>query len=790
VTTALGERSFSAGTVVIIGRDPSAAIVIDHPLVSRRHAELRAGPDGWSLRDLGSRNGTFVAGRQIELVDLSGVVAAHLGDAATGPALTIAVDGASTPDPPVAAVVSAPRIGPPTEIHRPARAMLRIGRDEDNDVVVADLLVSRHHAEVRPDADGRWVISDLGSHNGTYVNGRPVREAALEELDVVGIGREIFRVVAGTLERHADTGDVSIEASGLTVRTPTGTVLLDRVGFTLHDRTFLAVVGPSGAGKSTLINAVTGFRPAVEGSVRYNGRDLYAGYEDLRRRIGLVPQDDVVHTQLTVRDALGFAAELRFPPDVSHADRTRRVDEVMAELGLTARADVVIGSLSGGQRKRVSVALELLTRPSLLVLDEPTSGLDPGYERTLMELLRSLADGGRTVIVVTHSVQSLMLCDRVLFLAPGGHTAYFGPPQLALAFFGRDDFQEVFKDLSDSGQDWAARFRAHTDHERFVATAAVPVLPRDVRPAKPPRGPGWFRQVATLTRRYAKVVAGDRRNLLMLLAQAPLLGLLMLVALPPDELGPAPAGEVRLLSRASLVLFIIVLGCTWLGGSNAAREIVKERPLFRRERATGLSVSAYLTSKVLVLGGITAVQAVVLTSIAVARQGGPTDAVVLGWPLGELLVVAVLTGVASMAGGLLLSSAVRSADQAMTILPVLLILHLVLASAGVFPAIAERPGLAQARFASSAQWGFSAAASTADLNHLQPLNDVAQRLPTVSIDRPQEILDALLAGSRGEAEWRHRPGTWTADVVALVAIGLLCLVAAGLVLRRAEAGGI
>jgi ABC-type multidrug transport system ATPase subunit/pSer/pThr/pTyr-binding forkhead associated (FHA) protein len=782
VTSGATERAFADGkAVVVIGRDPASDVVVDHPLVSRRHVELRRGPGGWLLRDLGSRNGTYVDGRRIGELGLGGAVTVHLGDAGTGAAVTITPDGlAAGPASPPA----------PSQIFRPARAVLRVGRDEDNDVVVADLLASRHHAEIRPDDEGRWVITDLGSHNGTYVNGRAVRHAVLADLDVVGIGQQMFRVAGGTLEQHADSGQVSIDAAGLTVRAPSGAVLLDDVGFTLHDRTFLAVVGPSGAGKSTLINAITGFRPATEGTVRYDGRDLYTDYEDLRRRIGLVPQDDVVHTQLTVRDALEYAAELRFPPDVDRDERARRVGEVMAELGLTHRADVVISSLSGGQRKRVSVALELLTRPSLLVLDEPTSGLDPGYERSLMELLRSLADGGRTVIVVTHSVQSLMLCDRVLFLAPGGHTAYFGPPQLALAYFGRDDFQEVFQDLGDATLDWTARFRAHADHERFVTTGAVPAVPRDVRPPRPPRGPRWGRQVLTLTRRYAKVMAGDRRNLLMLLAQAPLLGLLMLFALPPGELGAAPRGEVRLLSKASLVLFIVVLGCTWLGSSNAAREVVKERPLLQRERATGLSVSAYLTSKVLVLGAITALQAIVLTTIAVARQRGPTDAVALGWPLGELLVVAVLTGLVAMTIGLLLSSVVRTADQAMTILPMLLILQLLLASAGVFPAIAERPGLAQARFASSAQWGFAASAVTSDLNHLQPINDIAQRLPTVSVDEPEAVLDALVAGSRGRSEWRHETGTWIADVTALAALGLLCLVVAGLVLRRTEAGGI
>ena len=284
-----------------------------------------AGPTGWTLHDLGSRNGTFVAGHRVDALALAGLVTVHLGDPGTGPTCTLAVDGAGAAQAPRRGMGGARStragVGPPTGIHRPDRAVLRIGRDPANEIVVDDLLASRHHAEIRPDADGRWVITDLGSHNGTHVNGRAVRQAVLSELDVVGIGQAMFRVTGDTLEQYAPSGDVSIEAAGLTVRSPTGTVLLDRVGFTLHDRTFLAVVGPSGAGKSTLINAITGFRPATEGNVRYNGRDLYAEYDELRRRIGLVPQDDVVHTQLTVRQALGFAAELRFPPDVSRADR-------------------------------------------------------------------------------------------------------------------------------------------------------------------------------------------------------------------------------------------------------------------------------------------------------------------------------------------------------------------------------------------------------------------------------------------------------------------------------------
>jgi ABC-type multidrug transport system ATPase subunit len=200
------------------------------------------------------------------------------------------------------------------------------------------------------------------------------------------------------------------------------------VSFPIPERSFVGIIGPSGAGKSTLLGALTGMRPAGTGTVLYDNRDLYQDYAELRHRIGLVPQDSVMHTQLTARRALRYAAELRFPSDTRRAERARRVDEVMAELGLTRHADTRADRLSGGQLKRVNVALELLTRPSLLFLDEPTSGLDPGLDKSVMEQMRDLAHDGRTVIVVTHSVANLDTCDRLLVLVPGGRIAYYGRP--------------------------------------------------------------------------------------------------------------------------------------------------------------------------------------------------------------------------------------------------------------------------------------------------------------------------------------------------------------------------
>jgi ABC-type multidrug transport system ATPase subunit len=528
--------------------------------------------------------------------------------------------------------------------------------------------------------------------------------------------------------------------------------------------------------------------------VLYDGRDLYAEYDELRSRIGLVPQADVVHPDLTVRRALEFAAALRFPPDVTSAQRRARVDEVLVELGLAERADVVIDKLSGGQRKRVSVAYELLTRPSLLLLDEPTSGLDPGYERSLMQSLRALADDGRTVIVVTHSIASIELCDRVLFLAPGGRTAYFGPPREAAAYFGRDGLEEVFQDLgAETDRDWTGEFALTAEHQRYIA---APIAQAERPRTRAPTSTGgrafvrrrWLRQFTTLCRRYLAVIASDRRTLALLVLQAPFLGLLMLWRLPSGELGPPPEDTLRLLSSASIVIFNLVIGATWIGMSSAAREIVKELPQFRRERAAGLSLSAYLASKVAVLGAITLVQIVVYTLIATAAQHGPDDAVALGSGRVELAVDVAVAALAGMCVGLLISAVARTSEQAMTILPVVLIAQMVLASGAVFPDAAERFGLRQAREVVSAQWGFSAAAATADLNQIQAFNDRVRDLKDVDLARPEAIVDTITRPTTGPTRWAHRVGPWLTDLAVMVALSIAALIATGLILSRRDPG--
>ena len=358
----------------------------------------------------------------------------------------------------------------PSAIMRLPTKTLRIGRNSDNDVVVSDLSVSRYHAELRRTARG-FEIVDMASHNGTFVNGQWVTSAPVTERDIISIGPATFRLVGDELQEFIDTGDISLQARELTVQLPGGKVLLDHVSFPLGERCLLGVIGPSGAGKSTLLGALTGIRPATQGGVLYDNRDLYTYYDELRYRIGLVPQQEILHTQLSARRALGYAAELRFPRDTSKAERQHRITEVLDELSLTKHAETKTSALSGGQQKRVNVAMELLTKPSLLFLDEPTSGLDPGLDKSVMELMADLAHDGRTIIVVTHSVANLDLCDRLLVLVPGGKIGYFGPPELALEHFGQPGWAEVFQAFdAEPGRDWAGEYQRSGYHARYIAS--------------------------------------------------------------------------------------------------------------------------------------------------------------------------------------------------------------------------------------------------------------------------------------------------------------------------------
>jgi ABC-type multidrug transport system ATPase subunit/pSer/pThr/pTyr-binding forkhead associated (FHA) protein len=833
------------GEVLLVGRDPSCQIVINDRSVSRRHAEIARVEGTWVIRDLASRNGIHQGGERTDTIRVSNGAQVRIGSPHDGPILTFSVpaprpapEPEAAPPPPVeppAPVTSVMRPAPPPVPEPPvlpeppgapaapggrpelasfeASGTITIGRSAGCDIVLDDLLVSRRHAEVRQveragEVGGAtYQLVDLGSTNGTYHNGRRVDRAVLQPGDLISVGHFELRFDGQRLHEHVDAGPVTLSAEGIMVDIGR-TRIVDDVSFSLPQGSLLGIVGPSGCGKSTLIRALTGLRPATAGRVSYDGRDLYADYAELRYRIGMVPQDDVLHRQLTVRRALRFAASLRFADDVTRRERARRVDEVMATLGLTKSARQRIDRLSGGQRKRTSVALELLTEPSMLCLDEPTSGLDPALDRDVMQELRGMADRGRTILCITHSVLHLDMCHRVMVMCRGGTVGYFGPPGELLDFFEADDYADVFAKVTKDPEYWTRRYRESDLYRRYVAEpidadrsrpryAAAPepapapaasppaaqtgfavaepiarAVPEPiaralklnlgrrgvVNQAKDPVGP--LREFTTLSLRMFAVITADRAFFLFLLGLPVVLALLSHAVPGETGLGEPAGTSVAARLEAQRLLVVLVVGAAFIGISSSIREIVHESVIYQRERAVGLSPGAYLASKFVVLGIINIIQVTIFVWLSVLGRGGPAEALVLGSPMVEIIVpVAMVTTSCTMLG-LCISALARSVPQTTPVLVVVVMAMLVL-SGGLFE-LAGEPVLNQVSWLSPTRWGFAAGASTVDLLSMVP-----------------SLEDSL---------WTHSAGSWWRAILLLAFQIALLTVAARFAMRRLEPG--
>jgi len=757
----------------LVGRGSGATIRLTDTRISRRHAFIRRAEDGWRLVDAPSANGLYQAGERVAEVVVDGELPVVLGGRDGVPMLLRVVHDAA-PAPPPPSKPEPPQPQPPTDelesrrppssggpalsgVHRLPSDVVTIGRSLKSGIVLSDLMVSRRHAEVRRTGAGVELV-DLSTGNGTFVNGHRIDRSLLRRGDLVTIGRHALQFDGTQLVEYVDTGDVSFAASDLVVALPDGKRLLDRLSFNLPPRTLMAIVGPSGAGKSTLLGALTGFRPATSGRVHYAGRDLYAEYDELRQRIGLVPQQDIVHTALTVRQALEYGAQLRFPADVTPAERSARVTEVIGELSLTLQSDTRISSLSGGERKRASTALELLTKPSLLFLDEPTSGLDTDLDREVMSRLRILADEGRTVVVVTHNLQHLQACDVVMVLARGGHVAYLGPPSGAFAYFGVDDWADLFGRLKTrDGPAWAADFGRYAGRDAR-AEAPPPLRAGSAAMAEltPVQRQSVGSQFRTLCSRYLAVTASDRM-LLSIIGLLPII-LAVFARVVPAPHGLAHRGAVNLGARQ--LLLVLAVGAALMGSASAVRELVKERAIYQRERAIGLSDVAYVGSKVAVLSAVAVLQGIVLTLLALAGRPPADSATVLGSPTLEIVIAIATLSAVSAVIGLVISAAVRDENQAMPLLVIITMAQLVLCG-GLVP-VAGRAILEQLGWLTPARWGFAAAASTADVNGLER--------------QAQDV----------DGRWAHDAGTWLTNYSLLLLIGVAAAAVLGVLVRRLD----
>jgi ABC transport system ATP-binding/permease protein len=686
-----GSRLRLGRSPVTVGRAEDNSIRIANDRVSRYHARFEATAGGVAVTDLNTRNGTYLNGERLK---------GERRILASGDTVTVGGE-------PIRFLAGRPTAfagGPPAPVEGPHTIRLQgdqltIGRDPANDVELRDPNVSRFHAEVVSGVDG-WELHDLGSRNGTRLNGSLIERAPIQSGSEIGIGP--FRLIfdgAAFIARD-DRGSLRLAAELVTIDVASGKRILDGASLEIPPGEFVAIIGEAGSGKTTLLKSLAGVISPTSGAITVNGEPVTARLSE----IGYVPQDEIVHRDLTAREALTYAARLRLPQDSSEEEISTAVDETLAELAMEQHADTRVGNLSGGQRKRAGFGTELVSRPGLLFLDEVTTGLDPGLERRLMELMRQLA-GARSVITITHATKNLGLCDKVVIMGRGGQLSFFGSPDEALRFFGVSDYDEIYTALDEAPSGyWPRRWLAY-ETERARERGDVPPSPPTFARPKADRKVG--RQARILASRYVVLFRRDRRNLIILLGQIPVLGIFIAVLFHRNVM---QYGNGQVGSAVSMIFLLLVVAM-WCGSIDSAREIIKERAVFERERAVGVRNSAYLLSKTSVLFSLALVQTLALAAIILALR-----------PLHEasrvyLIVIGllVLSSWVAVMVGLLLSAVVNTENQATSFLPLILIPEL-LFSGGIKP-IHQLPNVVKVvAGAIFARWSFAGLGNAVHFN--------------------------------------------------------------------------
>ncbi len=758
VVTIAGENAKTytlTAETLSIGRSDGNDIVIPSQIVSRQHAQLHKVNGGYKLVLSSEAKNPFLhEGRPLE----PEYILRH-GD-------ILRIDSVD-PGMMVTLNYNAPGQAGASQIERDIvfgeKTLIQIGRDATNDVVLESPNVSRFHAQVER-VGQRYRVEDLRSANGTFVNGERIDGSLwLKPNDTIRIGQ--FRFVMGRdqLARFDDGKGLRVDVVGLNKWVRKDLNILQNISVSFKPREFIVVVGQSGGGKSTFVDAVAGYRPATPPSKVYvNDVDIYAHFDSIRNEIGFVPQKDIIHMELTIYQALDYAAQLRMPGDTSAAERHKRVMEVLQDLDLVHRKDVQISGLSGGQQKRVSIGVELLTKPGLFFLDEPTSGLDPGTETALMQLMRRLADQGRTIILITHATKNVMLADKVIFLARGGYLAWFGPPEEALGYFdkyrsererraAKIEFDEIYAILDNpnhgKAEDWAKRYRESAAYQNYVAKPLagkmspgnVPTVPQPEKPVKKAAGPAsglsaGLKQLMVLSARNVKILTRDRFALMLMLVTAPIVSLLDVIL--AILLGRNPfAFENGSMPNVMITLFLMTIYGVMVGGISQMREIVKEQEIYKRERLVNLQILPYVLSKIWVAAVLALYQALAYTIVhylAFEMPGGVLEFV-------QVYITMVLATLAGMMLGLFASALAPNANSAPLLVIMLMLPQIVLAGALVpLPTFVSAP--------ISTRWAFEALMSiTATGSDVAA--DICWALPK-DVREAMSIQDKLANGCR------------------------------------------
>ncbi len=671
-----------------IGRNPSSDVVIDVECVSWDHARLIVIHGNFWLEDLQSSNGTFIGnqGRRIAKEQFDDNDTIWFGTHKLRGRWLKGCCGIDVREFPSNRTSN-------REFNQDTDGPTVLGRDPKCDRPLSSPLVSWHHARIIPQ-DSSFLVEDLKSTNGTYVNGELISEVRrCNPGDVVSLGTfEITLAKAGGILANDHRDKLSIEAKDVVIQVP-GRILVDQVSLTIQPGEFVGLMGPSGAGKSTFMNALNGYMAPIKGQVLIGGKDLYLRYDELRGQIGYVPQDDVMHAELTVYQALYYTARLRFSSDFDDQEIHKRIERLLEQLGLQGTEDVLIGSpekkgISGGQRKRVNLAMELLTDPSILFLDEPTSGLSSEDALSVMRTLRGLADEGKTILLTIHqpSLEAFRLMDNLVLIAKDanspepGRLAYYGPAYPDAVYFFNPDGVPNLKPGSEPSPDnvlrglakercnvWEERYRTSIYQSKFVTNRkSPPIEKRQVARAKRRFSLG-IHQGLTLLRRTWTIKLKDRANTLLLLVQAPLIACLIVMVFGEKASQDATQENfVEVNTAMASSIFLLALSALWCGCSNAVREVVSEWPVYRRERMVNLRIPSYIASKLGVLFAFSTIQCFILLGTVHAFNG-------MKGPWFDLYVVLLLSSMVGTTIGLAISAIAKTSEFAIGMLPVVIL---------------------------------------------------------------------------------------------------------------------
>lgn len=687
-----GTKVFKSKNNFTIGRGLGNDIAVDSPVVSSVHLKIERAADGsWHAVDNDSTNGTYLSSphNQMNEFRLEAGQTIYLGSYKLLSDRILSVLDQDS-------VEKVGRI-------KVTKDTIVIGRNPDADVYIAHPSVSWRHAKFTKSGE-HYVIEDLGSTNGTYVNGVLIKNPTqIRKNDEVLLGIYAFSIDfdsednVTSLVKKTTLDGLTLEAKNITKVVGKDVRLLDDISLTVNPGEFVGLMGLSGAGKTTFLKALNGYDKPTKGSSYINGMDIYEHYSLFKTMIGYVPQDDIVHPELTVYEALAYYAKLRLPSDMKKNEVKTLIKDTLHKLGLAGVENTLIGSpetekgISGGQRKRVNLAMELLADPKIIFLDEPTSGLSAVDTKMVMELLRNLADEGKTIIITIHqpSFDNYKIMDSQIILSYG-KLAYYGPtyPNSIKFFNPANDDSSLLnnpdnaliglnngetdagenkldprKDRNSKGVYWKQRFLQSPEHEDYVTKRQG--LAKNLEGERKKSASG-IKQLFILAGRFLKIKLKDRVNTTILLAQAPLIAVMVSLLFSEE----AYMGDVSRPGMAFTLMFVLAIAAVWFGNTNASREIVAERAIYERERMVGIKILPYVFSKFIILAPLCAIQTGLLVGITYFAT--PFE---LGFE-SEIWWITALVFLTSMAGlsiGLLVSAFSKSQSQALALIPIVLL---------------------------------------------------------------------------------------------------------------------